>query len=68
MTLVAIYVDDLIIAATTESRLDELESSLRSRYSMKPTGELTFVLGIKVTYDRVSRTVFLSNRLTRIPS
>jgi hypothetical protein len=52
---VTIYVDDLIIAASTMALIHEFKEELKSVYSMKDLGELKFCLGMEITRDRSRR-------------
>jgi hypothetical protein len=45
--IVIIWVDDLIIAGSSESVLDEVKQSLCNRFKMKDLGELAWFLGIE---------------------
>lgn len=46
--LLAIYVDNLIIASKSATQIVEFESHLRKSFSMKPIGDINYVLGHKV--------------------
>ena len=59
MMMIAVYVDDLIVAATTKTEIMEIEELLSSKYSIKPAVVLRFVLGIRVRRDRRSRLIYL---------
>lgn len=41
--LLAIYVDDLVIASTSIKQINELEGHLRKKFSMKPIGDIDYV-------------------------
>ena len=58
--IIAIYVDDLILASSTTSALDKMESTLRMRYSMKASCDLSYILGIKVQHDKATGNITLS--------
>lgn len=46
--IVAVYVDDIIIACKSVERIRDIKSSLSSRYKMKDLGELSYFLGVNV--------------------
>jgi hypothetical protein len=48
---VTMYVDDLIIAATTKLLIEQLKDELKDVYSMKDLGELTYCLGMEVSRE-----------------
>ena len=50
--LIAIWVDDGIIAASTQKLVDETLSSLREEYKMSSTGEVDWFLGTKIDIDQ----------------
>ena len=57
LSIVAVYVDDLIIATKTTEDMQELKQLLQSRLKMKDMGELHYCLGINITHDQVKGTV-----------
>ena len=57
--MIAVYVDDLIIAAPSRARVDDIEKMFKGKYSMKPEEELKFVLDIKLSRDRIRRQIDL---------
>ena len=59
LTLIAVYVDDLVVAAPSQDTVKMIESMLSSTYSMKDAVILRFVLGIHVQRDRPRRTISL---------
>jgi hypothetical protein len=60
--LVLLYVDDIIIAATTEALKMKYVSLFRKQFKISYSGELTEYLNIKIFHDRVLRTVTLSQQ------
>ena len=60
LVLIAIYVDDLIIASRSSQQISNLERTLKGMFSMKPMGDITYVLGMKIGRDRSSRTMYMS--------
>nr|GEV77030.1 hypothetical protein [Tanacetum cinerariifolium] len=49
ITLVQVYVDDIIFISTKKSWCDEFEELMKNRFQMSSMGELTFFLGLQVT-------------------
>jgi hypothetical protein len=47
--LISLYVDDILIAGSDLSKIEEIKSEFTSRYEMKDLGELNYYLGMKVT-------------------
>lgn len=50
--LLAIYIDDLVIASKSIGQIVELKRHLQKMFSMKPIGDIDFVLGLKIERDR----------------
>src|SRR5438045_2092145 len=50
--IVAIWVDDLIIAGKDMKDINELKAQLKEEFEMKDLGELKYVLGMQVYRDR----------------
>jgi hypothetical protein len=48
---VTIFVDDLVIAGSNITAINEFKSELRQEYNMKDLGEINFCLGMEVSYD-----------------
>ncbi|KAJ9544368.1 hypothetical protein OSB04_024075 [Centaurea solstitialis] len=48
LTVVQIYVDDIIFASTNHESCIEFEQTMKSRFQMSMMGELTFFLGLQV--------------------
>ncbi|KAJ9545622.1 hypothetical protein OSB04_025329 [Centaurea solstitialis] len=48
LTVVQIYVDDIIFASTNPESCIEFEQTMKSRFQMSMMGELTFFLGLQV--------------------
>ena len=59
-TLIAIYVDDLVVASSSIATINAMADRLRAKYKIKPVGDCTYVLGIKVERDRKLRRITLS--------
>ncbi len=51
LTIVAVYVDDLIILTKTPEKMKEVKQSLEGRFKMKDLGKLHYCLGISIDHD-----------------
>ena len=61
LSMIALYVDDLAIAADHNADLHATKSALKTRFKMTDEGSLEFILGIKVRRNRPQRAIYLSN-------
>lgn len=61
-TIIALYVDDLLIASNSIQAVNILKRDLSLRFSMKDLGEAHYVLGIQIDRDRSTRTLTISQR------
>jgi hypothetical protein len=59
-TIIAVYVDDLVIMSNSKTAIAEVKQTLSSRFHMKDLGEMTYCLGILVT--REGNTLKLSQK------
>jgi hypothetical protein len=57
--IIALYVDDLLLACNSVLYMDKLKLALHNEYEMKDLGEAKFVLGIKIERDRPRRVIYL---------
>ena len=48
MFFIGVYVDDIVLAAKSEKRLNEVKKSLSERFDIKDMGMLHYFLGVKV--------------------
>ena len=53
LSIVAVYVDDLIIITESEDEMDCIKGALKNRFKMKDMGILHYCLGVSVEYDDV---------------
>ena len=60
LTIITVYVDDLIIICSTLNRLKDIKSCLTERFKMKDLGSLHYCLGINITHDKANKQIFLS--------
>ena len=51
VTVVAVYVDDLVLIAKTTNELQKVKDSLSSRFKMKDMGKIHYCLGISIEQD-----------------
>ena len=58
--LLTIYVDDILITGPDKILLGHLKEKLMARFSMTDLGEVSLVLGRKITRDRSKRTLRIS--------
>lgn len=66
--MLALYVDDLVLAAATQKLLDQIKYQLIERFKMKNLGNLTYCLGVQVLRNRSagSITIHQSKYITEI--
>jgi Reverse transcriptase (RNA-dependent DNA polymerase) len=51
-SIIVLYVDDTMLASTSLAAINKDKAFLKSRYQMTDLGELTWILGMQVTWDR----------------
>ena len=56
-TIVAIYVDDLIVASNDESKLQQLKVNLKKSFDMKDLGKISYCFGIKFNQNKEETTM-----------
>jgi histone deacetylase 1/2 len=57
--LLAVYVDDIIIASSSEAGAKHIKDEIASKFDLKDNGECSEILGISIHQDRVAKTVTL---------
>ena len=60
--MIALYVDDLLIAAKTKSQTSWIKKMLSDRFDMKDLGEAKVCLGLEITRDRQQRKLWLTQQ------
>jgi transposase InsO family protein len=60
--IIALYVDDLLLACNSVAYMDKVKQALHSEYDMKDLGEAKFVLGIEIERDRSRREIYLNQQ------
>ena len=58
--IIALYVDDLLIAGTTLDTIDRVKQELKDNYEMKDLGRAHHLLGCEVNHDESTGTTYLS--------
>lgn len=59
--ILTIYVDDIVLFAKNINKLEQAKLLLMSRYEMRDLGRVSYLLGIRISYDM--RTIKLSQKL-----
>jgi len=59
-TVVAVYVDDILMLAPHKSGISLLKQQLDKRFRMKHLGDISWYLGMKVVRDRPNRTIYIN--------
>jgi hypothetical protein len=59
LLIVAVFVDDLLIASDDRAETDRFKAQMSAKYKMKDLGELRWFLGSRVLRDRANRTITL---------
>jgi len=57
VVIIALYVDDLLIAASQLPVLKQFKADLAAQFEMQDLGEAAFILGIDVKRDRTAHTI-----------
>ena len=57
---VTVYVDDLVMAGSSDAVIMEFKAELSARYDMKDLGEVQYVLSMEVSRDRAAGTIEVS--------
>ncbi|CAN0130856.1 unnamed protein product, partial [Heterosigma akashiwo] len=59
MVAVAVYIGNLVISRSSSAAVSAFRHSLASKYDLTDLGELSQILGIKVTRDRSRKCIYL---------
>ena len=62
LTIVAVYVDDLIILAENDDEMKSIKADLTKKFKMKDMGELHYCLGINILQDKKNKQIVLNQR------
>ncbi len=60
--IVLLYVDDLLIAGTSQGVIQELKTQLNKRFEMSDLGEVSHLLGMHITRDRQRKMLFINQK------
>ena len=59
-TYLLLYVDDMLIAARNKAHIQKFKTQQKKKFNMKDLGEAKKILGMKITRDRGSNRLWLS--------
>jgi len=62
LTYLLLYVDDTLIVARNKTHMQKLKAQLKKEFDMKDLGEAKKILGMKITRDRGSSRLWLSQK------
>ena len=57
--VIAVYVDDILIAAKTDKHIAEVKAAIANRFEVKDMCELHYFLGVKIVQDLKAGTIWL---------
>ena len=60
--LIAVYVDDILLAGSCNKRLTAVKQALAKKFQVKDMGELHYFLGVKVIQDRKNKRVWIGQQ------
>lgn len=58
--LILLYVDDILLASSSKIEILKVKTALGNEFKMKDLGMAKKILGMQLTRDRSSKTVFIS--------
>jgi hypothetical protein len=61
-TLVAVHVDNFCVAASSKGEMKLFKEELKKHFEITDLGPVSWILGIRVTRDRVARTISLDQQ------
>ena len=62
MFLIAIYVDDILLAGKSIERLNTVKQALSQQFQVKDMGELHYFLGVKVVQGQKAGSVWIGQQ------
>ena len=62
LTIVALYVDDLIVITKTPETMKKIKENLAARFKMKDLGKLHYCLGISIQHDEERGSLWMDQR------
>ena len=60
--LIAVYVDDIVLAGSSDVGMKEVKQALSQKFQVKDLGELHYFLGVKVVQNQKNRTVWIGQQ------
>jgi hypothetical protein len=63
-TYLVIYVDDILIAADTKRKVEDVKAAIKQVFDARDLGEASFFLGMVIQRDRANRTIKLTQART----
>jgi len=60
--MVALYVDDLLIAGSTKNMVTQLESIFEAKYKMKKLNAIKQLLGMGIFHDKLRNTIYITQQ------
>ena len=60
--IIAVYVDDILLAGKSDKRITEVKRALSSRFNVKDMGELQYFLGVMIIQDLKGGTVWMGQQ------
>ncbi len=60
IVLIALYVDDFLIAGSSRSEIKSIKDKLSQRFEMKDMGAAKVILGIEISRDRPNKRLFIN--------
>ena len=51
MSIIGVYVDDIVLAGESTEKVQEVKRTLSKKFNMKDLGELNHFLGVQVIHD-----------------
>ena len=62
MFLIAVYVDDILLAGKTQERMTEVKQALSRQFEVKDMGALHYFLGVKFIQDQTTGNVWMGQQ------
>ena len=60
--MVALYVDDILIAGSTEYMVTQLEAIFEAKYKMKKLNAIKQLLGMGIFHDKIRNTIYITQQ------
>jgi Reverse transcriptase (RNA-dependent DNA polymerase) len=60
--MVALYVDDLLIAGSTKNMVTQLETVSEAKYKMKKLNTIKQLLGMGIFHDKIRNTIYITQQ------